>query len=285
MSKQIRLTAKLTVSLILCLIFNGEPLQNPYTLGFLIAAWADAKITEFSFPETSFHFQFSLWLFFRKPRVCGEKLSSPKVKPPLQGSPPRMRGKAKCRRRAQRMRRITPAYAGKSLFHPAVVSIPWDHPRICGEKAKGSSLTTSKSGSPPHMRGKDDSFAESWCTSGITPAYAGKSRVAQFVDCCAWDHPRICGEKYRYKPSRVSGKGSPPHMRGKVEVHSCLVLDVRITPAYAGKSQVKYLANPSVRGSPPHMRGKARVMLIPCGQCRITPAYAGKSRKRTDSPI
>ena len=44
-----------------------------YLRGDLIAACAGAKITEFSFPETSFHFQFSLCLFFRKPRVCGER--------------------------------------------------------------------------------------------------------------------------------------------------------------------------------------------------------------------
>ena len=219
------------------------------------------------------------------PRICGEKAKGSSLTTSKSGSPPHMRGKGVKPRYHRVAMGITPAYAGKRHSRFYYSDRCWDHPRICGEKAKGSSLTTSKSGSPPHMRGKDDSFAESWCTSGITPAYAGKSRVAQFVDCCAWDHPRICGEKYRYKPSRVSGKGSPPHMRGKVEVHSCLVLDVRITPAYAGKSQVKYLANPSVRGSPPHMRGKARVMLIPCGQCRITPAYAGKSRKRTDSPI
>lgn len=29
---------KLTLSLVLYLIFNGEPLQDPYALGFLIAA-------------------------------------------------------------------------------------------------------------------------------------------------------------------------------------------------------------------------------------------------------
>lgn len=39
---------KLTVSLVLYLIFNGEPLQDPYALGFLIAAWAGTKITECS---------------------------------------------------------------------------------------------------------------------------------------------------------------------------------------------------------------------------------------------
>jgi len=37
---------KLTAGLVLYLIFNGEPLQDPYALGFLMAARAGAKITE-----------------------------------------------------------------------------------------------------------------------------------------------------------------------------------------------------------------------------------------------
>ena len=58
--------------LYLCYLCRFKPLRD-HLRGFLIAAWAGDKIAEFSFPETSFHFQFSLWLFFRKPRVCGEK--------------------------------------------------------------------------------------------------------------------------------------------------------------------------------------------------------------------
>ena len=30
--------------------------------------------------------------------------------------------------------RITPAYAGKSIFLCIVLYLVWDHPRVCGEK-------------------------------------------------------------------------------------------------------------------------------------------------------
>ena len=87
--------------------------SRDYLRGFLIAAWAGAKITEFSFPETSFHFQFSLWLFFRKPRVCGEKTACAMMPSATGGSPPRMRGKVVHHAAEVGVAWITPAYAGK----------------------------------------------------------------------------------------------------------------------------------------------------------------------------
>ena len=57
----------------------------------------------------------SLWLFFRKPRVCGEKQAG---------------GNG-----ARTGHRITPAYAGKSGFRAQFYVCHWDHPRVCGEKS------------------------------------------------------------------------------------------------------------------------------------------------------
>ena len=110
--------------------------SRDYLRGFLIAAWAGAKITEFSFPETSFHFQFSLWLFFRNPRVCGEKYDCSGQKFTNWGSPPRMRGKAFFEAMLNLNQGITHAYAGKSLTTIMSIQIWEDHPRVCGEKGK-----------------------------------------------------------------------------------------------------------------------------------------------------
>ena len=85
-------------------------------------------------------------------------------------------------------------------------------------------------------------------------------------------------------------------MRGKVGGGDVFVVDVRITPAYAGKSpkfrnrldvykdhprvcgEKTYRDSPTypAAGSPPRMRGKALSGLLITGQGRITPAYAGK---------
>ena len=48
------------------------------------------------------------------PRVCGEKFSGLFVDSQFVGSPPRMRGKARYGTNGSGMKRITPAYAGKS---------------------------------------------------------------------------------------------------------------------------------------------------------------------------
>ena len=68
------------------------------------------------------------------PRVCGEKVTRTKEKPPLWGSPPRMRGKVMPVRNLVSAVGITPAYAGKSSGIQSGRGVRWDHPRVCGEK-------------------------------------------------------------------------------------------------------------------------------------------------------
>ena len=45
-----------------------------------------------------------------------------------------MRGKVRCRPTGKGARRITPAYAGKSIVFPHLLPVESDHPRLCGEK-------------------------------------------------------------------------------------------------------------------------------------------------------
>ena len=110
--------------------------------------------------------------------------------------------------------RITPAYAGKSIFINTFLQLFKDHPRLCGEKFAQYDAAFWEWGSPPPMRGKAP-FSKSKPTfTGITPAYAGKSF-------------RIVTKKLHV--------GSPPPMRGKVLTFVKIVASARITPAYAGK--------------------------------------------------
>ena len=76
--------------------------------------------------------------------------------------------------------RITPAYAGKSLYLRTTSATMRDHPRICGEKQ----------GSPLQV----------FANNRITPAYAGKSVPTVETVAARWDHPRICGEKTKKIP-------------------------------------------------------------------------------------
>ena len=131
------------------------------------------------------------------PRLCGEKLSRFPAKVSEMGSPPPMRGKAGRGAASVPNWRITPAYAGKSLMRSLCLYPPWDHPRLCGEKQFPDSHRRRGTGSPPPMRGKARLRAVLLTLTGITPAYAGKSRLGNFSAAKKRDHPRLCGEKVR----------------------------------------------------------------------------------------
>ena len=151
-------------------------------------------------------------------------------------------------------------------------------------------------GSPPRMRGKVRCVERLPLPDRITPAYAGKRKQHWEVNILSWDHPRVCGEKYKRCAMVSHDEGSPPRMRGKEGLAALVLLELGITPAYAGKRQSqndsrplaedhprvcgeKFIAAPftsGVLGSPPRMRGKALPFLLCPVSGGITPAYAGK---------
>ena len=208
-----------------------------------------------------------------------------------------MRGKAECLTCCRFAHGITPAYAGKRAPHPAGGLERQDHPRVCGEKCRAFLHLTVVVGSPPRMRGKGIQPCNQWVRVGITPAYAGKRAAPSGSSMASWDHPRVCGEKSKYRGICALLPGSPPRMRGKELCPFTTMSAARITPAYAGKSltipklytrnrdhprvcgekEVRHQSRASGIGSPPRMRGKVCCVHSPAPVCGITPAYAGKS--------
>ena len=85
------------------------------------------------------------------------------------------------------------------------------------------------------MRGKEPFITDEVLDSGITPAYAGKSRGIDAHKRPDWDHPRVCGEKGSRYREQIYSLGSPPRMRGKAVENKVNEPQFRITPAYAGK--------------------------------------------------
>ncbi len=168
---------------------------------------------------------------------------------------------------------------------------------MCGEKRRLQYGWLQRQGSPPHVRGKGLVRAAMAVRQGITPACAGKSNSRIFKDWAAQDHPRVCGEKQGCNPCIDSPRGSPPRMRGKGDGTGYRLVQIGITPAYAGKSARRQKRWSSVQdhprvcgekacpavlwcglvGSPPRMRGKVSGILLCVATYRITPAYAGKS--------
>ena len=126
------------------------------------------------------------------------------------------------------------------------------------------------------MRGKLQMCFVSGQKRRITPAHAGKTYIHKLTLSVDPDHPRTCGENVILMGRLTKDPGSPPHMRGKLELQPMIIQERRITPAHAGKtkvstSEVRFFTDhprtcgensrlfplPSgAVGSPPHMRGK-----------------------------
>ena len=126
-----------------------------------------------------------------------------------------MRGKVDTFDWAERLARITPAYAGKRSDRGVGSTTVRDHPRLCGEKQLRDNFLRQGAGSPPPMRGKAFPVYSARAVLRITPAYAGKSGKRSGRIGAAEDHPRLCGEKGRPPKMSRPSTGSPPPMRGK----------------------------------------------------------------------
>ena len=133
--------------------------------------------------------------------------------------------------------------------------------------------------------------------SGITPAYAGKTKGSPRLKAIRQDHPRVCGKDpfgiclFRF------WRGSPPRMRERRRDTGTEPELKGITPAYAGKTYPPsrqatigkdhprvcgkdprtWARGPWKRGSPPRMRERLSTCLLPSSTPGITPAYAGKT--------
>ena len=150
---------------------------------------------------------------------------------------------------------------------------------------------------PPRRRGKVLGVELHAPANGITPAWAGKRPWMPSGSSSSRDHPRVGGEKSRVMVLPSCRMGSPPRRRGKVKHVLHAVLDVGITPAWAGKSgrscgqtsasrdhprmggEKRFLSahSKNFSGSPPHERGKGRRSPGQIVTVGITPAWAGKS--------
>ncbi len=149
------------------------------------------------------------------PRVCGEKPEQQGLTQGQQGSPPRVRGEAKCRCGPVELPGITPACAGRRTQSYGEKVTSRDHPRVCGEKAIGALWVILSAGSPPRVRGEVGKRFSKCCPRGITPACAGRRSSARSELPRPGDHPRVCGEKAGGHRAHEARWGSPPRVRGE----------------------------------------------------------------------
>ena len=221
------------------------------------------------------------------------------------GSPPRVRGEVLRADLQTEHLRITPACAGRRIAARGNHVGGRDHPRVCGEKWQGVVNIFGGLGSPPRVRGEAFVRYFGSQTAGITPACAGR-RCCSWI--CAprwWDHPRVCGEKKSTQRTPSNAVGSPPRVRGEVDIQETNMVATRITPACAGRSPAFPRPNgaqgdhPRVcgekrsidmvagchSGSPPRVRGEAVETETIYESPGITPACAGRRLRPSNLQI
>ena len=115
------------------------------------------------------------------PRVGGEEPPHSPPAPRSRGLPPRGRGRVLLHELGAGHVGITPAWAGKSLS-PATGGVSSkDYPRVGGEEQINHHHDIRSNGLPPRGRGRDLGFGITLPVIGITPAWAGKSRLRSIV--------------------------------------------------------------------------------------------------------
>ena len=192
--------------------------------------------------------------------MCGEQPFGGRSVGLCQGSPPRVRGTVLHGKLRKMCIRITPACAGNRACLPGTASSMWDHPRVCGEQFLPDLPCKSRIGSPPRVRGTVCLRRGGHIPPGITPACAGNRQPRPARTTRPQDHPRVCGEQIKPRSHRRQQGGSPPRVRGTVQLLVAKLAD---------------------SGSPPRVRGTGRHWARRRLLLRITPACAGNRDYQT----
>ena len=154
------------------------------------------------------------------------------------GSPPPTRGTLKINTLIDEFTRITPAYAGNTLFLSLKNFLIEDHPRLRGEHNHVVNDTKECAGSPPPTRGTRNGDIETGQVYRITPAYAGNTNGGMVCIKRYRDHPRLRGEHFFINLKPNLSLGSPPPTRGTPTCQAPVRGLYGITPAYAGNTQL-----------------------------------------------
>ena len=129
------------------------------------------------------------------PRACGEQWPWGITTAAGIGSPPRVRGTGFREESKNMVVGITPARAGNRHFPIPPIHCGEDHPRACGEQMWIFSSCRNPLGSPPRVRGTDNSNSIFFIHQRITPARAGNRFMFPSIPSPSQDHPRACGEQ------------------------------------------------------------------------------------------
>ena len=210
------------------------------------------------------------------PRSRGENKAL--VRPMLvgPGSSPLTRGKRRRALAARDRDGLIPAHAGKTPDPQTKTTQKGAHPRSRGENVRVRRMSTSRRGSSPLTRGKQQGRRRKRHVPGLIPAHAGKTICAPLCLRRCEAHPRSRGENSgpcrappirggsspltRGKPDRAAGPGQilgliPAHA-GKTSTSNRRTTPGRAHPRSRGENDFDGARRPASPGSSPLTRGK-----------------------------
>ena len=212
------------------------------------------------------------------PRRCGEHASGKIDTFEDGGSSPQMRGaldRMPCR---IFVTRIIPADAGSTLSAKRLYLLTLDHPRRCGEHVGVAAVKAFMDGSSPQMREARTTLLCALRTAGIIPADAGSTAANELKLNDHKDHPRRCGEHYRYPWFPLSSPGIIPADAGSTRKVQDTQTVQENHPRRCGEHAGLWCCAHLPSGSSPQMRGAQNDFRQIFIRHRIIPADAGSTQ-------
>ena len=132
--------------------------------------------------------------------------------------------------------RFIPACAGNTTSSAGTTSGWPVHPRVCGEHSVPRHQPPDIAGSSPRVRGTLCLSLPHLHRHRFIPACAGNTPVKLPAAGLQTVHPRVCGEHLKAMPSKLSGYGSSPRVRGTRMHRAGASASGRFIPACAGNT-------------------------------------------------
>ena len=148
------------------------------------------------------------------PHACGEYAGTICRSPARSGSPPRLWGIRRWRRKSGGRWRFTPTPVGNTPCSASCRRRCAVHPHACGEYDAGHVVPLAVDGSPPRLWGIHVFIVVGRQRYRFTPTPVGNTGRRPAV-AGAWSvHPHACGEYPDLSPGALRNTGSPPRLWG-----------------------------------------------------------------------
>ena len=193
------------------------------------------------------------------------------------GSPPRGRGGPRSRARHRGRRRLTPAWAGRTLSPPSPSSWPTAHPRVGGADQDGRPQLAGAVGSPPRGRGGPNRQRHRGHRVRLTPAWAGRTGRDCAPSTRPSAHPRVGGADQLMAVEGLIYGRLTPAWAGRTPWRAAVHCRPPAHPRVGGADWSVALQRGVRQGSPPRGRGGRRRTRAQVQRRRLTPAWAGRT--------